>query len=236
MKIGIGGHAQVVAGVSERSDGSMVWWNRKPVDPMVRKNRDAFFVRNGIEPNRVVSGGLVHGNTVAVVGDAQAGEYLLNTDGLITNVPNLFLAVTVADCLPLFFFDPKTHAIGIAHAGWRGIVGGMPEKVVSEMARAFGSHPKDLVVVIGPHIQQHHYVVGGDVAQAFDSRHVQNDYGNVFVDLGGEAKSRLETSGVQEITVDQTCTYCSADRLFSARHDKSEPLQGAVAFIGLATL
>src|SRR3989338_10787746 len=112
----------VMVGISERADGSMVWWNRTPPMESVRRNRDRYFKKEGMDPTRVVAGGITHGAQVVVAGEQEAGEYILDTDALITNAPNLFLTVTAADCMPVFYFDPTNHSIGIAHAGWRGLV------------------------------------------------------------------------------------------------------------------
>ncbi len=54
------------------------------------KNRDRYFKRLGINKERVIAGGIVHGSYVAVVGEQETGVYLLNTDALITNIPNIF--------------------------------------------------------------------------------------------------------------------------------------------------
>ncbi len=211
----------------------MVWWNRKPVDGIIRRNRDQFFEKQGIHPSRVVSAGLIHGTRVANVGEREAGEYLLDTDALITNTANLFLAVTAADCMPVFFYDPVTKSVGIAHAGWRGTVGGILEKVAGAMGRSFGTNPKDIAVAIGPHIQSHHYEISGEVALNFDENNIERKDGRLFANLAGEAAMRLRRAGVQDISVDLACTFCSAGRFFSARHDRVESLQGMVAYIGL---
>lgn len=211
----------------------MVWWNTKPVEAAVKENRDRFFKRQGINPARVVSGGLIHGIHTAVVEEKDAGEYLVNTDSLITKTQNIFLAITVADCPPVFFFDPVTLSVGIAHAGWRGMVGGILENVVHQLERSFGAQATDLHAIIGPHIQACHFEVGSDVAAQFGKDHIEQRDGCLFVNIGAEAKQRLQKVGVRNVLIDQTCTFDAAEHLFSARHDKVQPLQGMVAFIGM---
>jgi polyphenol oxidase len=234
MRIEIGS-GSLIAGVSERSDGSMVWWNRLPVDETIRANRDRYFERNGINPGRVVTGGVAHGTHVTVVGEADAGSYLLNSDGLVTNSPNLFLSVTVADCLPVFFCDPVKKAIAIAHAGWKGLVAGILEKTIETLSRTYGSDPKDLLVAVGPHIGPCHYSVNEDVVGRFKDASVIRCDGLVFIDLARESELRLRKAGVARVDIDATCTFCNAERFFSARHDRKDPLEGAVAYIGLST-
>lgn len=226
-------HAHVKAGVSECSDGTMVWWNRMPVDEAVRENRERYFKSLGIDSDRVVAGGIAHGSHMAVVSDLDAGKYLLNTDALITNIPNLFLTITVADCMPIFCYDPVEKAVGIIHAGWRGLTGGVIENVIREFHYAFGSKPENLLIIIGPHIRSCHYTVRNEVADKFNEQNIERRDGHLFVKLASEAEMRLRQLGVKSISVSPICTYDEKERFYSARRDKVEPLQGMVAYIGI---
>lgn len=232
MRLSFASFPKVIAGISERTDGSMVWWNRLPVDAAIRENRNRYFRKSGIDPGRVVSGGLVHGTRVAVIGVSDAGKYLLNTDALVTNVSNLFLAVTAADCMPVFFFDPTTKSVGIAHAGWRGLVGGILENTLHELHHSYGSRVENVHVITGPHIHACHYEVGDEVADRFSRENVECRDGRLFANLASEAEMRLRASGVSTVSMYPSCTY-EDENLYSARRDKTNPLQGMVAYIGL---
>lgn len=211
----------------------MVWWNIKPVDRKIKENRDRYFSGLGIDPSRVVAGGIEHGTTISVVGEESAGEYILNSDALITDRPNIILTVTAADCVPVFFLDAKGKRIGIAHAGWRGLTAGLLEKVVLEMKRVYGSDPIDLDVSIGPCIGPCHYEVGQDVYGKLDVCSVVRRGDKVFAALAREAAKRLVSTGVSRIRVSEECTYCLKDKYYSARRDKVSPREGMVAFIGI---
>ena len=89
MRLAFKNYPRVSAGLSERSDRNMVWWNRLPLPERVRQNRENYFKRQGIDPPRVVSGGIAHENKVKAVSEPEAGKYLLYTDALITVTPNL---------------------------------------------------------------------------------------------------------------------------------------------------
>lgn len=232
MRLTFIGQPEIMAGLSERRDGSMVWWNRLPVDEVVRRNRENYFRGLGISPERVAAGGVVHGSRVAVVGEKEAGKYLLNTDALITNVPGLFLTITAADCLPVYFYDAKTQSLGLAHAGWRGLINGLLEKVVFKFGRSFDSKADDLSVIIGPHIKSCHYEVGEAVAAKFSKENFERRQGRIYVKLADEAESRLRALGVRNISVSPVCAY-DDERFYSARRDKLDPLQGMAAYIGL---
>lgn len=242
MEINFLKYPEVIAGLSERSDGSMVWWNRLPVDEVVRENRDRFFatVRGEIvagpikiDPQRVVAGGIVHGTDVVLAGVAEAGKYLLNADALVTNTPNIFLTVTAADCLPVYFCDQVTESVGIAHAGWHGLTDGILENVVKKFQESFGALPENIQVIIGPHIKSCHYEVGVEAAVKFAKENIAEREGRLFADLGAEAALRLRNSEVKDIIVSEECTYDNTEKFYSFRRDKSEPLEGMVAYIGL---
>ncbi len=97
-------------------------------------------------------------------------ESQLAGDGLITATPGLLLGIQTADCLPVILADPKHHAVGVFHAGWRGTVKRIVEKGVGEMHRRFGSRPHDLKAAIGPGIQGCCYEVGEEVREKLESQ------------------------------------------------------------------
>lgn len=107
-------------------------------------------------------------------------------DGMVTNIPGVLLGVLTADCLPVILVDPKCHAVGVFHAGWRGTAKRIVEKGVGEMHRWFGSEPRDLKAAIGPGIRGCCYQVGPEVRSVFEA---QFNYGS---ELFRETKERDE--------------------------------------------
>jgi YfiH family protein len=95
---------------------------------------------------------------------------LLAGDGLITDTPELLLAVQAADCIPIIVVDRKRRAVGVFHAGWRGTVKRIVEKGVGEMRRHFGSDPRNMLAAIGPGIRSCCYEVGEEVRTRFESQ------------------------------------------------------------------
>ena len=91
-------------------------------------------------------------------------------DGLVTDTPELLLAVLTADCLPIILADRKRRATGVFHAGWRGTVKRIVEKGVGEMQKHFGSDPQNLVAAIGPGIGACCYEVGEEVRARFEAQ------------------------------------------------------------------
>ncbi|MBM7565725.1 peptidoglycan editing factor PgeF [Paenibacillus sacheonensis] len=78
-----------------------------------------------------------------VVGDA---------DAMMTNERNVLLTSFYADCVPLYFYDPKNGVIALAHAGWKGTVLEIARKTTEAMAAGYGSEPADIQAAIGPSI------------------------------------------------------------------------------------
>lgn len=115
-----------------------------------------------------------HTTNIRRVGKSDGGRGIVrereytDVDGLVTNDRNLCLVCFFADCVPLYFVDPKHGAIGLAHSGWRGTVAGMGECMVRRMTQEFGTEPEDLVAAIGPSICQDCYEVSEEVAEQFE--------------------------------------------------------------------
>lgn len=150
-----------------------------------------------------------------------------SVDGLITDDPGVTLVTYYADCVPLYFADPVHHAIGLAHAGWRGTVAGMAGKMVQAMHDHFQTDPHTLVAAIGPSIGSCCYEVDDPVAQQVLALHAIHPdeclkpagEGKFMLDLWGLNRKILLDAGVpdSQIAVGKVCTKCHADLLFSHR-------------------
>ncbi len=131
----------------------------------VERNRAAFFRKLGVDAWEKVWLSQIHSDLIWPV--ERVPEHTLSGDGLITATPGLLLVIRTADCLPVLLVDPKRHAVGAFHAGWRGTLQRVAEKGVGEMRRCFGSHPEDLQAAIGPGIHACCYQVGEEVREQF---------------------------------------------------------------------
>ena len=149
-----------------------------------------------------------------------------SVDALVTNEQGVTLVTYYADCTPLFFVDTKRKAIGLAHAGWRGTVGKIGQKVIDKMVENYGTDPKDVVCAIGPAISLCCYEVDKACADNFyalgldDSKFVfPKEDGKFMIDLLETNRQILMSCGVKEenITVSDLCTKCNSDLLWSHR-------------------
>lgn len=128
----------------------------------------------------------IHSDLIHRISEIPKNSSPLAGDGMVSDIPGILLGVLTADCLPVIVVDPKRHAVGIFHAGWRGTAKRIVEKGVGEMRRWFGSSPRDLKAAIGPGIRGCCFEVGSEVRSAFEA---QFDYGS---ELFRETKDRDE--------------------------------------------
>lgn len=168
-------------------------------------------------------------------------DFFASADGMITNKPGVLLTTYYADCVPLYFFDPQTSAIGIAHAGWKGTMLKIGVIIVNEMKKNFGTNPKDCIAVIGPSIGPCCYEVDYRVLQPMKksypnfSKIIRQKNGRTFLNLWEANKLSLQESGLQNINIyiSKLCTYCSHEHFFSHRRDMGKTGRMA-AVIGLS--
>lgn len=166
----------------------------------------------------------VHGTAVArfdAEGDASATEP--EADAAVTDAPGVVLAILTADCLPVVFAADDGSEVGAAHAGWRGLAGGVLEATVA----ALRTPPARLLAWLGPAAGPQAYEVGEDVHQAFvavdphaTTAFVATRPGHWRVDLYALARQRLAAVGVTRVFGGGLCTITDATRFFSHRRDR----------------
>lgn len=157
----------------------------------------------------------VHGDKVAVVTDNRE-KIIKNHDGLVTNKP-ILLCIRTADCLPIFFYDPRTKIIAAIHAGWKGLFAGIIRNAVFNVKK-LGGKIEDLLVSIGPHIQVCCYRVTDDRIAKFSK--FKNVASGWFLNLSQVAAQQLLSNGIlkRNIEISPTCTCCDS-RFWSFRRD-----------------
>lgn len=143
-------------------------------------------------------------------------------DAAVSRSPGRICAIQVADCMPVLFAARDGSRVGAAHAGWRGLAGGVLEATV----RAMDTPPAELVAWMGPAIGQAHFEVGEEVRAAFlaaDSAAAAafsaNARGRWQCDLYALAGRRLAALGVTSVHGGGWCTYSDSGRFFSYRRD-----------------
>lgn len=228
-------YKNVLAVLSQKADGSMKLAAR---DKKILENRKRFFKKLGITDDWVVSAGLVHGHKVKTVSIKNRENVMAQTDGLITADKNTFLALTVADCLPIFLYDFKKEIIGLIHGGWRSLAKGIIPLAIEKFINDFGSQPQNILAGIGPGISSCHFEVRKDVLSKFGkflpAALIEKNH-KTFLDLKKIVVVQLLNCGLKKeyIEVSPECTYCLNKRYFSFRRDQSDPLKTMLAVAGM---
>lgn len=158
-----------------------------------------------------------------------------DTDGLITNKPNLILSTTNADCILMLFFDPVTKTIANVHSGWKGTLQRISIKTVEKMIKEFNCNPKDIICCICPSIRKCHFEVSLDVKEMFEKEFedLQIDKNtDIMEKQKGQEKWNIDTVLInkfmlknlglkQENIIDSgICSVCNSDLIHSYRVEK----------------
>ena len=223
------GFSTRLGGVSKGPCATMNISTTRGDDPeAVRENQRRIAAAIGVKVENLTYTHQTHTTNVAIVTEKDRGKRLMETDGLVTNVPGICLVTFFADCVPLYFVDPGKKAIGLSHSGWRGTVHKMGKVTVETMTRAYGSDPEDIYAAVGPSICQDCYEVSEDVIEEF-RRHFDRELwpelfypkenGKYQLNLWKANEAVLTEAGIlkEHIAVTNVCTHCNPEILFSHR-------------------
>jgi len=176
----------------------------------------------------------VHGRSVLLAATRQVAADEHEADACVTLLPDLVCAVLVADCLPVLLADQRGEAVGVAHAGWRGLANGVIEATVA----AFPCAPNRLVAWLGPAIGPKVYEIGDEVRAAFlahdaaaAAAFVPTRAGHWLADLYALARQRLSACGVRQVGGGGFCTYSDAERFYSFRRDRITGRMAALVWL-----
>ncbi len=223
-------NGEVIQGFSARNSGNLALHTGDAPNQVIAR-RKLWLKAIGLNLERLACGVQVHGTKIAVIEETAVGSgaFGLNgaipeTDALITNKAGIILATFTADCIPIFFYDPVTPAIGIAHAGWRGTINGIAGLTIRRMNDELRTIPGNCLVAIGPSICGVCFRVDRQLAERFGMIHPQTvteDESGSKVDLQAFIRLDLAGTGVNPDRIYQArlCTCCQADRFFSHRTD-----------------
>lgn len=231
------GFSTRVGGVSEGVYGSLNLGFCSDDEPSaVAENWRRFKAAVGVEGWPLAHLTQVHGTSVRRVRRGQLGEgtvCLGEGDALWTDEPGCVLAVVTADCVPVVIHGrgPRPF-VAVAHAGWRGVAGGILAAVVGAIAAHVPFEPSELTVVAGPAIGECCFEVGSEVADelrravpgAPECPPSPRGGERRMVPLAGLVGAQARAVGVppQQILICDLCTCCHEDRFFSYRRANGE--------------
>ena len=140
----------------------------------IRKNRALLCQQLGISDNRLIMPHQVHlaqpvriDEAFFALSEEDRQTRLEGIDAVMTNLSDVCIGVSTADCIPLLIYDARQHAVAAIHAGWRGTVQRIAQQTITDMVATYGSQPADLRVQIGPGISLDSFEVGDEVYDAF---------------------------------------------------------------------
>ena len=200
----------------------------------VRKNRELLAQEVGLPAGRIFAPFQTHEDRVKALDarflgmsqDEQA-SFLQGVDALVTDVPEVCVAVSTADCVPLLLYAPDQGVVAAVHAGWRGTVLRIAAKTVRFMADRYGCDPGLICAGIGPSIGREAFEVGEEVVEAFRACDFDMNLvcmrnpatGKAHIDLWEANRSLLMIAGLSSdrIEISGICTYTRHADYFSAR-------------------
>lgn len=199
-------------------EGLNLGFNTSGDESAILKNRFELLASLNIDEERIAYADQVHSNRVQVV--HEGGTYSA-TDGLITTLPGLTLAIQVADCAAVLLWDPINYVVGAFHAGWRGAVAEIVPKGLQIM-RQEGADIQALKAFISPCLSLENFEVGIEVAGQFPTEFVDyNQFSKPHVDLKRFLVHQLreEGMGTAQIEVREECTIEDDDHFYSYRRE-----------------
>jgi YfiH family protein len=173
----------------------------------------------------------VHGTAVVA---AETIVHPVEADASVATSLGCVCAIMVADCLPILLANHGGSVVAAAHAGWRGLAGGVIENTI----QALGTPPRNLLAYLGPAIGPSAFEVGDEVRAAFvaidpGARYAFRPHkpGKWLADLFALARQRLASAGVLNVYGGGQCTYSDAAHFFSHRRDKVSGRMAALIWL-----
>ncbi|MDO4994782.1 MAG: peptidoglycan editing factor PgeF [Bacteroidales bacterium] len=187
---------------------------------------------SGLPLNRIVIPHQVHDTRCLLIdeiffqrSDEQRTACLEGIDAVISNLTDVLLCISTADCIPIIIYDSRHHAAAVIHAGWKGTVGRIVQTTFTQMQNAFGTQGEDCRSVIGPGISLESFEVGDEVYDlfsnaGFDMESITHRFDKWHIDLPLCNRQQLLCCDIPQmnIYVSDVCTFRDT-HYFSARRE-----------------
>ncbi|GHV78057.1 hypothetical protein AGMMS49942_28780 [Spirochaetia bacterium] len=223
--------------ISSRTAGNLVYSDNADIGPA--NNRARFFRSLTLLPEQVRSCTQVHSRRVLAVEGSNPERP--EADGMVSSDRDIALAVTVADCLPVFLYDTVSGAAALLHSGWKGT--GIVRNALSLMAERWETRPEAVAALLGPCIRPCCYQVDEERAALFEAEFGgaagENPLGPVVkrvenrpaLDLQAANARLLANAGVRNIAYCENCTFMD-ERLGSFRREGPSNYTRMLAVMG----
>lgn len=188
----------------------------------------------GVRLGKIIKPVQTHTNIVRVVDEDNVNDTFDNVDGLITNLKNVSLVTSLADCQGILLYDSKKQVIGNIHSGWKGTLGRIIENAINLMIQQYNSNPADIEAYINPSILKCCFEVDEDVALNF-----KKEFTDIKIDdlilmgkyIDGVQKYYIDTVEInkrvmmklgvleENIILSNICSKCNSSIIHSHRAD-----------------
>jgi len=177
----------------------------------------------------------IHGNGCLSIKKEDRLKKRYKGDAILTDRKDIFLTVSVADCLPIFLIEPRRKLVGLIHAGWRGTLLGIAREAIRKATDEFDCNPQDFTLLLGPAIQRCCYEVSEEIAILFDEDcSVRTSGDRPKLDLAHANVKQFLSCGAKEKNIFgiTDCTCCNQDMFHSFRRD-GDKAGRMIAFLGI---
>jgi YfiH family protein len=187
-------------------------------ETFVDENRKLLFDMLSLGTGNVALQKQVHSDKITYV---DKGGYCGESDAMITDKPDIGLAISTADCTSIFLYDKKNKVIAAVHSGWRGTQQKILLKALQRLKDDFNSSAEEIIAYIGPSISQKNYEVGHEVAEQFESKHLIPKGDKFLLNVAGNNYDMLLDFGLtkENVQISHYCSYELDELLHSYRRD-----------------
>ena len=189
----------------------------------ITKNIAIVCKKLNLKKKNVITLNQIHSNKVICFHNKKEIKDKVTGDAIITKIKNVAIGILTADCVPILLYDPQKKIIGCAHAGWKGARSGIIENTINKLLK-LDSNIKNLIVAIGPCINQQNYEVSLDFYKKFINQNKKNkqffissEKKKYFFNLRDYIHAKLLALGIENINHIKKDTFSDKKNFFSYR-------------------
>ncbi|TET24518.1 MAG: peptidoglycan editing factor PgeF [Candidatus Cloacimonadota bacterium] len=185
----------------------------------VRENKGRFFRAVSITQEDVVFTKQIRSDTITAVTDTRNNPV---GDGLVSDTKGVFLGIFTADCVAVFLYSSVKHAVGVFHAGRKGVEKGICGKAIQIMCETYTINAGSIEALFGPSIGPCCYQVGREFEEKFDRQYLIKRGDGLYLDMWKCIHDELKQCSVNKILVPEICSCSRSDLFFSYRKSGAE--------------
>lgn len=213
---------------SKKKDGNMSFKYGEYEE--VKNNREKWFKKNNINNHICIKATNTNDKFILTKESLKdINDNTINTDCVITKLPNIFLQLNFGDCIPCVIFDEKENIMALLHLGWQGVTYKLADLVLEKMIKEYDCNPKNIVVILGPSTKNGSLISINPLQKTLKDWDkyltlIEND--KYYVDLDGYLRHDLEKWNVKRIYNSNIDTCTNLEMFSCNRSNNSKEKQG----------